>query len=76
VAKVHVSNGVLTTIFWRKMQTYPECPTGIPIAIIPVGRWGWRALTAPRVVKSNPLCAKRVEEAEKELQQIYVLAKD
>jgi hypothetical protein len=75
VAKLHVSNGVLTTIFWRKMQSYPECPAAIPIAIIPVGRWGWKALTSPKVVRSYPLCASRVEEAQEELRQIYVLAK-
>jgi hypothetical protein len=71
-----VSNGVLTTIFWRKMRTLPECPQAIPIAIVPVGRWGWKALTSPKVVRSYPLCAKRVEEVEKELQEIYGLAKE
>jgi hypothetical protein len=76
VAKLIVSNSVLTTIFWRKMRTFPECHHGIPIAIVPVGRSGWKALTSPHVVRSYPLCAKRVEEVQKELRKIYALAKD
>jgi hypothetical protein len=67
---------VLVTIFWRRMRRCPECPGAVPIAIIPVGRWGWKALTSPRVVRAHPLCAKRVEEVEKELQKIYRLAKE
>jgi hypothetical protein len=77
VAKLIVSNSVLTTIFWRKMRTFAECPQkGIPIAIVPAGRSGWKALTSPQVVRSYPLCAKRVEEVQKELSRIYGLAKD
>jgi hypothetical protein len=71
-----VSNGVLTTIVWRKMRTCPECPQAIPIAIMPVGRSDWKALTSPRVVRAYPLCAKRVEEVEGELRKIYGLAQN
>ena len=76
MAKVMVSNAVLTTIFWRKMRRCPGCPEAVPIAIIPVGRSGWKALTSPRVVRSYPRCAKRVEQVEQELWDIYALAKD
>jgi hypothetical protein len=72
-----VSNGELTAIFWRKMRTCRECPKrSIPIAILPVGRSGWKALTTPKVARDYPLCAKRVGEAVKELQKIYRLAKE
>ncbi|MEA2836360.1 MAG: hypothetical protein QOD89_910 [Bradyrhizobium sp.] len=74
--KTIVSNGVLTMIFWRKMQTYTECPAAIPIAIVPVGRSGWKALTSPKIARSYPRCARRVEKAQKQLQQIYALARD
>ena len=76
MAKVIVSNDTLTTIFWGKMRKCPGCPEAVPIAIIPVGRSGWKALTSPRVVRSYPLCAKRVARIEKELGSIYALAKD
>jgi hypothetical protein len=76
--KTTVSNGELTATFFRKMRTYSECPgSGTPIAIVPVGRrTAWKALTAPYVVRRHPLCAKRVEEVERELQKIYGLARE
>ena len=73
--KTTVSNGTLTAIFFRKMRACSECPnTGTPVAIVPSGcRSGWKALTAPHLVRRYPLCAKRVEEIEKELQGVYAL---
>jgi hypothetical protein len=76
VAKIIVSNGVLTTILWRKMRTFPECPQSIPIAIVPVGRSGWKALTSRQAARTYPRCMKRLEQAQKELQKIYGLARD
>jgi hypothetical protein len=69
-AKMFVPNSTLGTIFWRKMRTYPECSHGFPIAIVPDSRSGWKALTAPYVVRRYPRCAKRVEEAQNELRNI------
>jgi hypothetical protein len=76
--KTTISNGALTAIFFRKMRAYSECPySGTPIAIVPAGnRTGWKALTAPYVVRRYPRCAKRVEEVEKELQKLYGLARE
>jgi len=73
VAKVLISNSELTEIFWRKMRSYPECAQGVPIAIVPDDRSGWKALTAPYVVNRYPRCAERVEEAQNELRKIYGL---
>jgi hypothetical protein len=73
VAKVFVSNRQLTEIFWRKMLTYPECVHGFPVAIVPDSRAGWKALTAPYVVRRYPWCARRVEQAQKELRKLYGL---
>lgn len=74
--KILISNSALTIILSRKVQTYPECRTGVPVAIVPDRRLGWKALTAPYVVRRYPLCAKRVEQVQRELRQTYGLAKD
>jgi hypothetical protein len=73
--KKNVSNGDLTTIFFRRMRACSECPySGTPVAIVPSGgRYGWKALTAPYLNKRYPLCVKRVEEVERELQRMYGL---
>jgi len=75
--KKNISNGTLTAIFFRKMRTYSECPySGTPIAIVPAGSpSGWKVLTAPYVVRRYPRCAERVEQVEKELQEMYRLTK-
>jgi hypothetical protein len=75
--KTTVSNGDLTAIFYRKMRTYSECPyTGTPISIVPAGSSsGWKVVTAPYVVRRYPRCAKRVQQVEKELREIYCLRK-
>jgi hypothetical protein len=75
--KTTVSNGELTAIFFRRMRACSECPhTGTPIAIVPVGgRSNWKALTAPHLVSRFPLCVKRVEVIQRELQNIYGLAR-
>jgi hypothetical protein len=73
VAKALVSNSELTEIFWRKLRTYRECSHGFPIAIVPDGRSGWKALTAPYVVNRYPRCAERVEETQNALRKIYDL---
>jgi hypothetical protein len=73
VARMLVSNGVLTTIFWRKLRTYPGCSRGVAIAIVPVGRSDWKAVTAPRIVSRYPKLAGYIEEAQNELRQVYGL---
>ena len=73
MAKVFVSNSALTKIFWQKLRSYPECSHGFPVAIVPDSRLGWKALTAPYVVKRYPSLARRVEEAQDELREIYDL---
>jgi hypothetical protein len=73
VAKLFVTNGELTEIFWRKLRTYPECSYGFPVAIVPDSRAGWKAVTAPYVIRRYPKSAKRVEQAQKELRKIYAL---
>jgi hypothetical protein len=73
VAKLFVSNSELTEILWRKLRTYPECPHGFPVAIVPDSRAGWKAVTAHYVIRRYPSCARRVEEAQNELRKIYGL---
>jgi hypothetical protein len=74
--RIVVSNEMLTAIFWRKMRTYPGCAQGVPIAIVPDRRFGWKALTAPYIVRRYPLLAKRVGQAQNELRKMYALAKE
>jgi hypothetical protein len=73
--KKAVSNGELTTIFFRMMRSYSDCPrTGTPVAIVPSGRGSeWTVLTAPYLARRYPKCAKRVEAVKQELQKIYAL---
>jgi hypothetical protein len=73
VAKAFVSNSELTAILWRKLRTYPDCSHGFPVAIVPDGRAGWKAVTAHYVIRRYPQCAKRVEQAQNELRKIYGL---
>jgi hypothetical protein len=49
---------------------------GAPIAIIPVSDVGWMAVMSAKSRTQNPDCARRVEAIQKELREIYVLAKD
>jgi hypothetical protein len=73
VAKVFVANSELTEILWQKLRTYREYPHGFPVAIVPDSRSGWKAVTAPYVIRRYPKCVKRVEEAQNELRKIYGL---
>lgn len=47
----------------------------IPIAIVPTDG-GWKAVTAPRDRTGRPDCVRRIEQIQKQLREIYVLAKD
>ena len=57
-----------TTVFvqWDATATF---------AIVP-SREGWTAVTTHRDRTDNPNCVKRIEQLQKQLREIYVLAKD
>jgi hypothetical protein len=53
-----------------------SCPPAVSIAIVPTGEDGWAAVTTARVRAACPLCARRIEQIQKQLRGIYVLAED
>ena len=75
VAKKTISNGDLTALFAERLRAFADCPTGVTIAIVP-GPDGWQAMTNHHTRTKFPLCARRVGAIQKQLRQIYDLAKD
>ena len=75
VAKKIISNGDLTALFAERLRAFADCPTGVTIAIVP-GPDGWQAMTSHHTRTKFPLCARRVGAIQKQLRQIYDLAKD
>jgi hypothetical protein len=75
VAKKTISNGDLTALFAERLRAFAHCPAGVTIAIVP-GADGWQAVTSHYTRTKFPLCVRRVEAIQKQLRQIYDLAKD
>ena len=73
MAKIAISNADLVWIFTEKLKSFRD---GDPaIAIVPIKTAG--PLLASRNDRNHhPRCAKRIEEVQRELREIYVLAKD
>jgi hypothetical protein len=75
LAKTKISSTDLIWIFREKLLSFDDCPLAIPIAIVPSDE-SWTAVTAQRVRKEHPNCFKRIEQIQKQLREVYVLAKD
>ncbi len=75
LAKIKISTTDLIWIFREKLSSFDDCPPSIPIAIVPSGE-SWTVVTAQRVRKGNPNCVRRIEQLQKQLREVYVLAKD
>ena len=75
MAKTKVSATELVWIFQERIQVYGECPIGTDVAIVS-SEDGWMVATNARQRKRYPLCAKRIDKLQKELREVYVLAKD
>ena len=75
MAKIKISTTDLVWIFMEKMKSFDECFPGIDIAIVP-SRNGWTAISSARGRAGYPRCARRIEQIQKELREVYVLAKD
>jgi hypothetical protein len=76
MAKTRISSTDLAWIFQEKLNAFDSCPPAVSIAIVPNGEDGWAAVTTARVRAAYPLCARRIEQIQKQLRGIYVLAKD
>jgi hypothetical protein len=75
LAKTKISSIDLIWIFREKLSTCDDCPSKIPIAIVP-SDGGWRAVTASRDRTGRPHCVRRIEQIQKQLREVYVLTKD
>jgi hypothetical protein len=75
MAKTRISNADLVWIFTEKLKSFSDCPPAVSIAIAP-SEDGWTAIASRNDRNHHPRCAERVEQVQRELRQIYVLAKD
>jgi hypothetical protein len=69
-----ISNTDLVWVFTEKLRSFDDCGP-VSIAIVP-SEDGWRAIASRKDRHAHPLCAKRIELVQKQLREIYVLAKD
>jgi len=73
MAKIAISNADLVWIFTEKLKSFRD---GAPaIAIVP-NKDDWTAIASRIDRNHHPRCAKRIEQVQRELREIYVLAKD
>jgi hypothetical protein len=73
MAKIAISNADLVWIFTEKLKSFRD---GAPaIAIVP-NKGGWTAIASRNDRNHHPRCAQRIEQVQRELREIYVLAKD
>ena len=75
MAKTRVSCADLVWIFQERLRSFDECSPGTYVAIVP-SKNGWTAVMGARRRKRDPDCAKRIEQIQRQLRQVYVLAKD
>jgi hypothetical protein len=75
MAKTKISGADLVWVFTEKLKSFGDCASTIAIGIIPT-KDGWKALTSQKNLRAHPLCAKRIEQVQIELREIYVLTKD
>jgi hypothetical protein len=75
VAKTKISSTDLIWIFREKLSSFADCSPSIAIAIVPSDA-GWRVVTTPRDRNGRPHCVTRIEQIQKQLREVYVLAKD
>jgi hypothetical protein len=75
LAKTKISSTDLIWIFREKLSSFDDCSPSISIAIVPSDE-GWTAVTSQRDRKGRPNYVKRVEQLQKQLRKVYVLAED
>ena len=75
MAKTKISNADLVWAFTERLRSFNEGAAPISIAIVP-NKDGWTAIASRRDHHAHPLCAKRIEQVQGELREIYVLAED
>jgi hypothetical protein len=71
MAKVRISSTDLVWAFTEKLKSFENCGR-VAIAVVPTDD-GWKAIASRRDVGQHPRCAKRIEQIQKQLREIYVL---
>jgi hypothetical protein len=75
VAKTQISNTDLVWVFTEKLKPFRDCAPTISIAVVP-SEDGWTAIASRNDSNHHPGCATRIEQVQRELREIYDLAKD
>jgi len=75
LAKKRVSSTDLIWMFRERLSSFDDCSPSIPIAIVP-SHAGWTAVTNSRHRTARPACVRRIEQIQRQLRDVYVLAKD
>jgi hypothetical protein len=75
LAKKRISSTDLIWIFREKLSTFTDCPPSIKIAIVPSNE-GWTVVMPQGDQNRCPHCVKRIEQIQKQLRELYVLARD
>jgi hypothetical protein len=75
LAKKRISSTDLIWIFRENLSTFADCPPAIKIAIVPSDA-GWTVVMTASDRKRLPDCAKQIVQIQKQLREVYVLAKD
>jgi hypothetical protein len=75
MAKTRISSSDLVWIFTEKLRSFNECAAGTNIAIVP-SEDGWTAVMGARRRGQRSRCERRIEQIQKQLREIYVLARD
>jgi hypothetical protein len=75
LSKIRISSTDLIWIFQQRLSSLGGKSTPVSIAIIP-DDGGWMAVAGARERKANPEQVERIAQIQKQLREIYVLAKD
>jgi hypothetical protein len=76
VAKIKISATELVWIFQEKLRSFDDRRSlGTYVAIVP-SKHAWTVVMNARRRKEYPGSVKRIEKLQKELQEIYTLARD
>jgi len=75
MVKIAISNVDLVWVFTEKLKSFRDDAPAISIAIVP-DKDGWSAIASRNDRNHHPRCAKRIEQVQRELREIYVLARD
>jgi hypothetical protein len=73
MAKTRISSAELVWVFHQKLEAFDDCPSEVPIAIVPADDVGWMAVMSARSRNHYPHWARRVDGIQKQLREIYVL---